>query len=284
MWLRERAKECGKSSWMLLVPISHALDICVYMCMCIFVYPHSTARITSRQLSALRWWDWYFGDWIVCRMRWNGVVEKSRYTWVMSHIWRSHDTHTNESRHRSEWVVSHTCDGAVKKWRVAWHVVMKSRYTWVMALIWRSDDTHTNESRHTYVKSWYTSVMALIWRSHDTHANESRHTHVCVVLHKRIAHMCVRWLIRMCVMTPSHECHDSCVPWLMCTLTSLRHVMTSPMCDVTHSYVCHSYDIRHTHSYVISHTWELVSYKGAGMQHTYIRIARALINIRIYLS
>ena len=45
------------------------------------------------------------------------------HEWVMSHIWRSHVTHMNESCHTYEWVMSH---------------------------MWRSHVTHVKESRHTY--------------------------------------------------------------------------------------------------------------------------------------
>ena len=55
--------------------------------------------------------------------------------WVMSHIWRSHVTHMNESCHTYEWVKPH---------------------------IWMSHVM--DESYHTY--EWVTSHIWMIWMSH----------------------------------------------------------------------------------------------------------------------
>ena len=58
------------------------------------------------------------------------------HEWVTSHIWRSHVSHKNESRHTCERVTSH---------------------------IWRSHVTHANASRHTCEQ-----VMSHVWIRHVT--------------------------------------------------------------------------------------------------------------------
>ena len=85
--------------------------------------------------------------------------------WVMSHIWMSHVTHTNESYHIDE--RKHFID-------------------------YLSCVTHINESCHTY--EW---VMSHIWMSHVTHMNESCHTHEWVISH--------RWKEAFHRLTPAHE-------------------------------------------------------------------------------
>jgi len=163
-----------------------------------------------------------------------------------------------------------------------------------------SHGTHMKEWWHTY--EWVTSHICevMVHISHGTHMKESWHTCEWVTSHTCVRRIAQTNRTHVCEVTHSYVCHDSFiwVPWLMCTLTHVyldfittchdftyvwrdSFVRVSFVRHTTYSFVCH---IAHMRVGVVEHTWELVSYKGAGMQHTYIRIARALINIRIYLS
>ena len=77
--------------------------------------------------------------------------------WVMSHIWMSHVTHVNESRHRYEWVMSHR---------------------------WISHVTRINESYHTYERA-----ISHIWMIHGTHMNESWHICAWGMAHRSMSHV-----------------------------------------------------------------------------------------------
>ena len=66
------------------------------------------------------------------------------WSWVMSHIWRSHVTHVNESYYTYEWVMSHMCT----------HV----NALLVLSHIWMSHVPHMNESCHRC--EW---VMTHMW-------------------------------------------------------------------------------------------------------------------------
>jgi len=78
---------------------------------------------------------------------WECVVDECG--WIMSHIWTSHVTHMNESRHTYECVVSHSREGCE---------CVVDKYGWVMSHIWMSHVAHMNESCHTY--GW---VMSQMW-------------------------------------------------------------------------------------------------------------------------
>ena len=74
------------------------------------------------------------------------------YEWITAHVWMSHGTYMNESRHTYEWV-------------------------WVTSHIWMSHGTYMNESRHIY--EW---VSAHIWMSHGRDAYLiPRHIQSCLV-------------------------------------------------------------------------------------------------------
>jgi len=90
------------------------------------------------------------------------------YKWFTSHV-----THSNESRHMSEWVMSHIWMSHVTQMNESRHT-----YECVMSHIWMRHVTHMNASCHTY--EW---VMSHIWMSHVTHLNESRHTSEWVTSH-----------------------------------------------------------------------------------------------------
>ena len=109
----------------------------------------------------------------------------------MSHIWLSHVTHMNESRHTCEWGMPHTSRAA--------DLMNKSchKYDWVMSHIWMSHVTRMNESCHTHPElqnsrksqslglvihmkdscHTYEWVRSHICMSHVTRMNESCHTH-----------------------------------------------------------------------------------------------------------
>ena len=59
----------------------------------------------------------------------------STHEGVMSHIWMSHVTHTNESCRTYEWVMSHI-----------WLIESYCTYEWVMSHTWMSHIAHMNES------------------------------------------------------------------------------------------------------------------------------------------
>ena len=107
---------------------------------------------------------------------------------VMSHVWRSHVTHMNESCRTYEWVVSHILMSHVAQM----NSLQQSAQVW-------SYITHMGGSRHTY--EW---IMSHIWMSHVTHINDleqspqewsyithmkgSRHTYEWVVSHIFTSH------------------------------------------------------------------------------------------------
>ena len=130
------------------------------------------------------------------------------YEWVMSHVWMSHVTYTNESYHTC---LNESC-----------HI-----YQWVLSHIWKSHGTRTHESWHTClwvpmshvrVCQWvmwevlkeFTLVMShtfmshvIHWmkmnaschaachirKSHVTHIHELCHTYEWVMSHVRMSHI-----------------------------------------------------------------------------------------------
>ena len=190
------------------------------------------------------------------------------YERVMSHIWMSHVTRTNESCHTFEWVMSHICmcHVAHMKRKEADEALLQevqldapatgkliliprcATYIWTTWHIRMSHVTHTNAPCHTYE-----CVMSHIRMSHVTHTNESCHTYECVILHvwrggsrmrpccscnlvlgcaTWLIHLCnmtAIWLIHMCDMTHSHVCPDSFI-----YAPWLIH-----MCAMAHSYMRH---------------------------------------------
>jgi len=123
----------------------------------------------------------------------------------LSHMWKSHVAHVNESCHTSEWKPHRSpATPCYESWykRVMSRMWMSSWYKWVMSHMWMSPVTHViyNESCRTC--EWVMSHMSFIaanksrfrhhlhdslidsrkcvisrmWMSHVTHVNESRHT------------------------------------------------------------------------------------------------------------
>jgi len=154
----------------------------------------------------------------------------------MSHALTSHVTHTNESRHAHERIMSHiptgrTCDQQV--------VGTESRHTLerVTSHAPTSHVTHTNESWHAHERvmshiatgrTWderfrWNWVLSHTWTSHVTHTNESCHTHERVMTHMS---QLKRLNVGECLLSHEHE------------MTQKTH--TNESC--------------HTHERVISHT------------------------------
>jgi len=212
----------------------------------------------------------------------------------MTHIWMSHDTHMNESRHTYEWVMTHIWMSHDTHMNESWHT-----HEWVMTHIWMSHDTHMNESRHTY--EW---VLTHIWMSHDTptwmrhgtharvishtcmsditHMHESRHTYSWDVSHTRMNHVThmdatyrvIDLSIYLHVCDTMHSCeqHDVSYVWLASfDISGYRpidpsHMQTSFVTHMTHRHA-HMSASCHTHEYVVSHTKNLSS-------HTFSTLAR----------
>ena len=90
---------------------------------------------------------------------WQVSETSKRLGWGMSHIWKSHVAHMNESCHTYEWVMSH---------------------------IWMSRVTHMNESCHTYVShapAQASFSLSLIHMRDMTHMNVA-----CACAHSNVTH------------------------------------------------------------------------------------------------
>jgi len=128
----------------------------------------------------------------------------------------SHVTHTHESCHTYEWVMSHT---------------------------WMSHVTHTHESCHTH--EW---VMSHIWMSHITHINESCHTHEWVMSHTWMSHV-----TQMSHVTHTHESCHTC-EWVMSRVWIMSHkCMVGVMSHIWMSHVTRMKESCHTYEGVTSH-------------------------------
>jgi len=104
----------------------------------------------------------YMNDSFRC-VTWLIRVCGARRGLVCTKVNATRHTHTDESRHTYEWVMSHTTRSRMSS-------CMHQRsctYEWVMSRIWMSHVTRTNEPSHTY--EW---VMSHIWMSQVTHMNE----------------------------------------------------------------------------------------------------------------
>jgi len=113
----------------------------------------------------------------------------------MSHVWMNHVTHTNESCHTYEWVMSQMRMSHVTHMNESCHT-----YEWVMSHIQMSRVTHTNESRHTY--EW---VMSHIWMSHVTQLQELPHVWVSHVTYRNESYYTHELLLsRSCSTRDSH--------------------------------------------------------------------------------
>ena len=134
----------NESSYIWMSHVTHMQKSChIWMSRVIFGCVVSRKRMDHIKCANLLWtrriWCiilcWIFFWWVISR----------RYDWVMSHTWRNHATHMNESCHTYKWATSH---------------------------IQMSHVTHMNESCHAY--EWVTSH---IWMRHVPHMNVACHTH-----------------------------------------------------------------------------------------------------------
>jgi len=147
-------------------------------------------------------------------------------------------THSMESCHTFEWVMSHICmKGISHIWmrhvshtwmRHCAHMIKSSHtYVWVIAQIWYNHAAHMNESCHTY--AW---VMSHMWMSHVTHMNESCHTYEWVM-----SHSYATWPIH--VWDTSHVTHmNEYVTWVMShiRMSHVSHIWMSHRTRITKSY------------------------------------------------
>jgi len=139
------------------------------------------------------------------------VMAHGMYEWIMSHIWMSHFTYSNESCHTYEWVVWHiwmshgthlneSCGWAMSHMNEPCHIWMRHvtskcvmshmnepcriwmthvAYEWVIHT-WMSRVKHINQSSSfTHV----TCVMSHTWMRHATFMNASCHTNKWVMSH-----------------------------------------------------------------------------------------------------
>jgi len=143
-----------------------------------------------------------------------------------SFIWMSHATHTNESRHTYECVMSHVrLSHATPKWDNEW--VMS--HTWVMHA-WGTYELHTYEC--------VTHMCSIVWQM-----NASRDTYTHMNTYELHTFICVVWLIFSSVTWRIHLSHI----W---TPMSYTHMSDKWMRHVTlgnESY--------HTYEWVASHIW-----------------------------
>ena len=155
--------------------------------------------------------------WLICFWKWNpGFKSAFGHPTLnkLRHKWMSHDTHTNQSCHTYEWVMSHVrmshvtnTNESCHNWRASGFLQTKSCIRidiraactpyastpdtsnldsrWlVVSHIWTRHTPRMNESCHTY--EW---VMSHIWMSHVAHMNESCHTYEWVMSHIWMSHV-----------------------------------------------------------------------------------------------
>ena len=112
------------------------------------------------------------------------------HTTVISHVWTSHVTRTNESCHTYEWVMSHE---------------------------WMSHVTRINESCHTYI-----SVLTNIWMSPLRHMNESCDTQTKLLRHRCLC-MCV--CLRSCLTYAKHWYNISIHAYMYTCILVRLHIL-----------------------------------------------------------
>jgi len=141
------------------------------------------------------------------------------YERVMSHIWTSHVTHMNESRHTYEWVMWTSCEDATKTASV---VKMRGgtachTYQRVMSYIRMSQITHIHEACHTYeFVNW---AIQMIWR-----------IHTCDMPHVYVwcdSFVCMTWHVHTCDMPTSKEVYKWGMldVWIIYIHVGCRHVL-----------------------------------------------------------
>ena len=134
--------------------------------------------------------------------------------WDTSHLWMSHVTHMNETRHTDESIMSHTLMRHVKQMNEWCHT-----HTWVMSHKWRHHiasamiffDVVLTTMLYLDICIHFVPVHELVtththtshvrtWMSHITHMNESCHAREWVGSH--------RWMSRVAQMNESCHTHE----------------------------------------------------------------------------
>ena len=162
----------------------------------------------------------------------------------MSHIRMSHGTHTNESSHTYEWIMSHIWMFYLSrlKRREADEALLQVQLGARVCDVTHSSVQHDSYLTHSFV--CHDSFGCVTWLILMCNMNHSYKWHDSLVR--------VTWLVHMCDMTRSYVWHDSflCVTWPIRT-SDMTHwyvwhdsficaTWLVHMCDMTRSYVRHT--------------------------------------------
>jgi len=208
--------------------IRHA--ICMYQCIHKYIISHAWMSHVTYMSEPYHMYEWVmshmwmnriFKDISVLGAYGNVCINASRHA---CHMWTSHVTHMNESRHTCKSVefqgssISGDCCGT------SYHLQM---YTWMHHVV--VPTVSTNEPRHTY--EW---VTLHLWISHVTHRPESRHTYKSVNVFRTFQFRRLLPYVMPLAYIKVHECVTSHI--------SMDHVK-------------HMNGSCHTCEHVMSHVW-----------------------------
>jgi len=167
--------------------------VCVCICVCVCVCVLSLASAWQDSFTCVTWQ-------MALRPAAEEIILRTCEL-ATAHVWMSHNTHLNESRHtyHSDIVALRMCGirhgtHLCESWYTyCSNFIATLRSEWVTAHMWLSHSTHVNKSRHT--SEW---VTAHEWITHSTRLvvistpssllRESCHASVCVMAHKLISH------------------------------------------------------------------------------------------------
>jgi len=195
--------------------------------------------------------------------------------WAMSHIWKSHVTHTNASHHVRKWDTmphgwhtnTHTCNIQYKYSGCALQsgsligclklqVIFRKRATNYGALLRKM----TYKDKASYDSMPHCTHLHR-WMSHVTHIHEPRHTYACATSHV----IAIRSIRSNTSSHPNASCH---VYKIVISYIWIHMRWRMPVCDMTHVWHasktiwCHrsttsSHPNEPCHSYeeVVSYIW-----------------------------